>query len=109
MEWSRAKAIHDGESLSLPDAIYRIVEFNDWFSEFAIVPSELFWLASSKQFEVWSKKARMMRVAAYKVGDAGLSKNGTYDEVREKFIADNPGFSDESYERAISYGYQQAR
>ena len=51
----------------------------------------------------------MLRLAAYSVGDAGLSKNGTYHEVRAKFIADNPGFSDETYERAISYGYFMAR
>lgn len=109
MEWSRAKAIHEGTDLAIPDAVYRIVEFNDWCSECSIVPSELFWLASFEQFEVWSKKARMMRGAAYQVGDAGLSKNGTYNEIREKFIANNPGFSDDTYERAISYGYQQAR
>jgi hypothetical protein len=109
MEWSRAKAIHEGASLPVPDAVYRIIEFNDWCSEFSILPSELVWLASAAQLDIWSQRARMLRLAAYRVGDAGLSKNGTYDKAREKFIAENPGFSDETYERAISYGYQQAR
>lgn len=109
MEWSRANAIHGGTTLPVPDAIYRIVEYNDGCSQFSIVYSELAWLASSELFDIWSQRARMLRGAAYRVGDAGLSKNGNYHEIREKFIADNPGFSDETYERAISYGYQCAR
>lgn len=109
MEWDRAKAIHDGASLPVADAVYRIIEFNERRPEFSIVPSELAWLSSADHFDIWSHRARKLRRAAYSVGDAGFRENGTLDEVRKKFIADNPGFSDETYERAISFGYFQAR
>ena len=108
IEWNRAKVIHDGATLPVADAVYRIIEFNERCSEFSIVPSELAWLSSADHFAIWSKRARKLRDAAYSVGDAGLSKNGTYDKVRKKFIADNPGFSNETYDRAVSYGYEQA-
>ena len=109
-EWSRAKTLYEAASLPIADAVYRIVAFNGWCSApLRIGPSELPWLPSVEQFEMWSQRAGRLRNAAYHVGDAGLRKDGSYHMAREKLIANNPGFSEDTYERAISYGYQAAR
>lgn len=106
----RARVMDLAENLPFPDAVYEIVSYNNWCTQpFKINPGELAWLTSHEQFEDWVRRANKLRSAAYHVGDAGLREDGTVDAVRDKWIATNPGFSEDTYKRAISYGYQMAR
>ena len=109
-EWSRAKALHEAANLPFADAVYRIATYNDWCATpYRIELGELSWLTSAELFEEWLRRVYNLRTSAYHVGDAGLRKDGTYEAAREKFISENPGFSGDTYEQAISYGYQMAR
>lgn len=97
-------------NLPFSDAVYEIVSYNNRCTQpFKIKPGELAWLTSHEQFEDWVRRVNKLRSAAYHVGDAGLRGDGTVDAAREKWIATNPGFSEDTYKRAISYGYQMAR
>lgn len=107
---ARDTAMNTAATLPIPDAVYEIVSYNHWCSEpFKINPSELSWLSSLEQFEHWARRANKLRSAAYHVGDAGLRGDGTVNAARDNLIATNPGFSEFTYKRAISYGYQMAR
>lgn len=108
----RSAALQKALSLPLPDAVYEVVRYNDTRSPsymFVIDLSELMSRWSAAELEEWEMKSRRLRASAYPVGDAGLRRDGSYEEARAKFISNNPGFDDQSYEDAISLGYRQAR
>lgn len=107
----RQNAIRRASDLILPDAIYEITHFNDLRSphECEISLQEL---NSDEPVEVlnyWRDKSRKLRNEAYRVGNAGLRRDGSYEQAEAQLYQDNPGFGEESYQKAITYGYQQAR
>lgn len=98
--------------LPLPDAVYEIIRYNEArFSTylFIIDLSELLSKWSLDELVEWEVKSKKLRRSAYPVADAGLSRNGNYEEARAIFISENPGFGERSYEDAIRLGFQQAR
>jgi hypothetical protein len=104
-------------SLPLPDAVFAIVHYNLFhrvmgpaphceeipisaISEFGRISSEL---------DIWRAKSLSLRRNAYSVGEALLRDREAYDAAKGKLIMEHPGFGEESYEAAISFGCFQAR
>jgi hypothetical protein len=108
-EWSRAETLNEAENLPIADAVYRVVAFNNVWPHVRIDPSELPRLTSAEQFEEWSRCVGKLRNQAGHVADAFRRRDGTYEAARARLVTENPGFSYETYERVIGYGFQITR
>lgn len=110
---ARADALEKALSLPLPDAVYEVVRHNEWLRRPGLahrIPlAELRVKGSLTDLEEWQRRSFQLRSDAFAVGDAGLRRDGSYDEARAQFVSQNPGFGDVSYNSAIDYGYQSAR
>lgn len=110
---ARADALEKALSLPLPDAVYEVVRHNEWVrgpgTAHRISLTELQVKGSLTDLEEWQRRSFQLRGDAYAVGDAGLRRDGSYDEARAQFVSRNPGFGDVSYNSAIEHGYRSAR
>ena len=103
-------------SLPLPDAVFAIVNYNNHHRNMGPRPhcdpipiSVLRASGRQDEIEAWIGKVIALRSAAYRVGDALLRKDGSYEPVRARFEIEHPGFSANTYDEAISYGCFAAR
>jgi hypothetical protein len=112
----RRRVLADARELPLADAVFALVEYNDWRRTFgppphgeAISLNELDRRVSIEEMSALQLRARRLRNAAYSVGDALLGHDPAYEAIRAAFVSAHPGFSPGTYDRAIHYGCYLAR
>ncbi len=96
----------------LPDGVFSIVTYNrvhltGWPRSpkpNAIDPFDVFSNEPREVVEVWIRRANKLLASNYPVGDALVGRYPSFARLKEQFIAENPGFSSESYEYAIYLG-----
>ena len=115
-EEEHARVREEALQLPLPDAVFTIVHYNSHRRCMGpgphCDPIDLAVLAAtnwSGEVELWATRANKLRQEAYAVGDALLRRDSNYEETRAAFESANPGFGQETYGAAISYGCFLAR
>jgi hypothetical protein len=108
----QARVLEEALTLSLADAVFMIVHYNlhyRWSHREPIELSILHDRHDPSEVEEWRLKALKLRADAYSVGDALLHNYGTYDRLRGELEAAYPGFNQNTYFEAVSYGSFCAR
>ena len=115
-EEEQARVLEQALTLSLADAVFMIVHYNHHNRAMGPGPycdpielSVLHDRHDPNEIAEWRLKALKLRDNAYSVGDALLRKDGTYDRLRVELEAAHPGFSQNTYDEAVSYGCFCAR
>jgi len=74
-----------------------------------ILISEFSTSTAAHVMDEWLLRASKLRNEAFNAGEALLLKNDSFEWLRAKLEADNPGFGRESYIAAIGYGIFQSQ
>ena len=111
-DWYRRKTVSDALSVNLADGVIIIVFYNYQFSrsdpERSIDPFEIFASVSRNEVQDWIDRSERLMSSNFAVGDAIVEKSGKYEEIRDNYIASNPGFSKRTYSHAIYLGASKA-
>lgn len=115
-EDEHAKILDVALRLPLPDAAFTIIHYNSHRRCIGprphCEPIDLRVLHRSHRpsdVELWTAKVNKLLGEAYAVGDSLLRKADAYEKMRAAFERANPGFLDDTYSEAVSYGCFQAR
>ena len=115
-EEEQARVLEQALTLSLADAVFMIVHYNHHNRTMGPGPycdpielSVLHDRHDPSEVEEWRLKALKLRADAYYVGDALLHNKGAYDRLRGELEAAYPGFNQNTYFEAVSYGSFCAR
>ena len=110
-EYFKRDAIKRARSVALPDGVLILVHCNNTQYHLSpkIDPCDVFSMYPSEVVEERVDRARSLLSSVWEVGDATVGKYPNLQEVKDQFIADNPGFSWESYDLAIHRACVMAR
>lgn len=104
------------KELPLADAVFLIVHYNAHYRIMGLAPycqpiliSELTIPVAAHEVDKWMLRASKLRNEAFNAGEALLLKDDSFEWLRAKLEADNPGFGRETYIAAIGYGVFQSR
>jgi hypothetical protein len=108
----RQRILERALSLPLPDAAFEIVHYNDFSRQMGPRPHRqpiplkaLVAKGSLQQIEQWATRVASLRVAASAVTHARPARDASYELAKANFKTAHPGFSDETYDKVIGYGY----
>ena len=115
--YCKDRFLESAKTDSLPDVVFSIVAYNfvnatRWPEApvaNAIDPFEILPDAPREVVEMWIPLSYKLLGSGDPVGEAMLCSPSTFEYHKKKFIAENPGFSADSYEYAISLGAKAMR
>ncbi|MDD5052785.1 MAG: hypothetical protein PHO27_08675 [Sulfuricurvum sp.] len=111
-EQQRQKKIDRALSVNLADGVFQIYYYNDINRNNQIDPFEVFNTVSQSEVQDWLDRSKKLLASNWDVGDALVENchrkevvtRERYEKARNELMTNNPGFSEETYERAISDG-----
>jgi hypothetical protein len=101
----------------VPDGVFSIVAYN-WVhvtgwprkpGPYAIDPFKVFSDEPADVVEMWVRRANKLLGSNDSVGEAVVAQSPNLPRLKERFVAANPGFNEESYDYAIYLGAAGAR
>ena len=100
----------------LPDGVFSIVAYNEGLGgrtsgpgQIAIDPYSVFSDEPRETVEMWVQRSNRLLTSNYSVGNALVCRHPDYARLKGRFVAENPGFSQDTYDHAIHSGAAGAR
>jgi hypothetical protein len=108
----RDKTIEHATQIGLADGVFKIVCYNLEHSHrmpvMRIDPFEVFASEPRELISEWIARSEKLLTSNYPVGDALAGKSEDYEEIVNRYIKSNPGFSQNTYAHAIHLGASKA-
>lgn len=112
-EQERQEKIDRALSVNLADGVFQIYYYNDMYlnRNNKIDPFEVFNTVPQSEVQEWLDRSKKLLSSNWEVGDARVENahrkvatSDRYEKARNELMTNNPGFSEKTYERAISDG-----